>query len=194
MKDFFKTALTGLWKLAIEAMTKPSRAPGNFVQATVELGSGYSVEAERMANLEKLRALCEEVIVDPALMPKDGITYCNIGVKRVARAMGCADFSENDTANMMVDIMEFRPGWRKDNAERAADHAMKGGLAVAGKMYPGHGHVAIIYPEPCQFSGSWGKPTCMLANVGQKNGLIKTSGAFPVASGEPAFYLWGETA
>jgi len=75
----------------------------------------------------------------------------------------------------------------------AAAHALGGGLAFAamssGQLGEAHGHITAIFPAPMQFSGSLNKNVCMVANVGKQNGEEKVSQAFPVALGEPDYFL-----
>ena len=164
------------------------------VTVSVPLGSGYDVEEDRRMKARQLEELCGTIISVAHYQPDSGVTYCNQAVREVAEALGCRDFPQNILANAMVDLMSSAYGWRTDTAERASEHAIRGGLAIAGKKYAVHGHVAVIAPQPCSYSGSWAAPVPILANVGTRNGFMKASEAFPVAGGEPAYYLWGEVA
>ena len=165
---------------------------------SVPLGSGYSVEGERAMDAEKLRALGEAIILKwPPKAEKDGTltTYCNRAVQDVAATYGCEGLNgmmANDMAQALGGGLV--PGWTRAMGDMAAKHARRGGLALAAKEYTGHGHVAILAPESMQFSGSWGHDVPVLYNVGKKNGLMKCSEAFAVAQGEPAYYIYGETA
>mgnify|MGYP007031184691 CR=1 FL=1 len=163
-----------------------------------KLGSGYSVENERKEKSEKLNILCLQLINEFPSKDFDGDgkvdeTYCNFAVQKAARYYGYKLF-DNKNANSITEYLELGLAtWHKDNGLRAAYHAMIGGLAIAAKKYPKHGHVAVIAPRPCEFSGSWGKEVPIVANVGKKNGFMKVSEAFPVKDGEPGYYLYGET-
>lgn len=165
---------------------------------SVPLGTGYSVEGERSMDAEKLRRLGESLAQKwPPKAEKDGtlVTFCNFSVQEAAQAYGCHDLDgmmANDMALALADGLI--PSWRRALGDRAALHAQRGGLALAAKTYPGHGHVAVLAPEPMKFSGSWGYDVPCVYNVGKKNGLMKCSEAFAVAEGEPAYYIYGETA
>ena len=165
---------------------------------SVALGSGYSVEGERAMDADNLRRLGEAIILKwPPRAEKDGTmtTFCNRAVQEVAAAYGCQDL-DGMMANDMAQALGggLVPGWARARGDMAAKHARRGGLALAAKEYTGHGHVAILAPESMQFSGSWGYDVPCVYNVGKKNGLMKCSEAFAVAQGEPAYYIYGETA
>lgn len=154
----------------------------------MELGSGFDIEKDRLARRIKLTALCDAAILE--LLPRDGETFCNIALRRIAEGMGCRDLDTGMTANEMVSF--FEGAWQRAPAEMAQTHAWRGGLAVAAKRYPIHGHVAVIYPvEHCAHSGSWKAVVPVVANVGKTNGILSASSAFPVKEGQPAYFLWG---
>lgn len=117
-------------------------------------------------------------------------TWCNKGCRLIAEEMGCFLFKENHTANEMYDIMDASPDFTKDTGERAVEHAKKGGLAIAAKKYRGHGHVAVVFPGPMVYSGSWKKSIPLIANIGKSNGVMAASLAFSVSEGEPTYFLW----
>lgn len=157
-------------------------------------------------NGELLKDACDQVIHDPDLAPEinpngGGVltTHCNQGALIVAQAMGCHEFdTQGDPlmADAMIDLMatNFSDKWSTGSSSEAAIHALGGGLAFAAKssieLGEAHGHICAVYPASQQWSGSWGKDTAMVANVGKCNGEEKASEAFPVAKGEPTFYLW----
>lgn len=118
------------------------------------------------------------------------ITKCNIGTRQIAEEMGCFIFKPNHLANDMYDIMAASPEFTKDTGERAVEHAKNGGLAIAAKKYKIKGHVAVVFPGPMVYSGSWKKSVPLVANVGVSNGIMATSLAFPVKDGEPDYFLW----
>ena len=104
--------------------------------------------------------------------------------------MGCFVFKPNHLANDMYDIMASSPEFTKDSEERAHQHAEKGGLAIAAKKYPVHGHVAVVFPGPMIYSGSWKRSVPMVANCGKTNGIMPCSMAFSVKDGPPDYFLW----
>lgn len=144
-----------------------------------------------------LKDYCDYIISAPEFKKRDitgdgkDETFCNRAVRYVSVKMGCMDFSPEDSANSMVDVMADK--WRKATAEEAIFHARNGGLAVAGKKYSSHGHVAVIFPDFGSYSGSWKKVVPMVANVGQSpNAVKKTSEVFPVKEGEPEYFIWDD--
>lgn len=99
-------------------------------------------------------------------------------------------------ADDMIKIMEENKSglWKKVTGEQAAIHACAGGLAFAAAsstmLEEAHGHIAAIYPEPVQFSGSLGKLVPVITNVGMLNEIERASMAFPVSKGEPHYFNW----
>lgn len=145
-------------------------------------------------NLEALKAACDEVIADPALEPAAGVTHCNEGARRVAHAMGYDGFDDESLlADDMVAILNAGAPWAKVDGAAAAAHAAAGGLAFAamssGQLGEAHGHIAAIYPAPMGFSGSLNKSVPMVANVGKQDREEKATEAFPIALGEPSYYV-----
>ena len=91
----------------------------------------------------------------------------------------------------MCNKLQTLPDWTKDSGEKASEHAEKGGIALAAKVYPMHGHIAVVFPKgSLAWSGSWGKLVPFVANVGKRNGVMKTSEAFPVLEGQPEYWLY----
>ena len=118
-------------------------------------------------------------------------TYCNLALLRVAVAFGCKDFASVPNANTMCDLMQFAIDWTPGTGEQAQAWADKGMLAVACKKAEGHGHVAAVCPaDSMYFSPSLKKNVPWLANVGKTNGILPASRCFPVAEGEPSYFLW----
>lgn len=192
--------LAGLFaKQKMEAIS--GGGSGNSIGGKVTvaaLPTFYSVEQERAMAADSLRALCLELVTDPALVSRDITgdghpeTFCNRAAQRAANAYGCHDL-DGMRANQMVATLQASLGdWRRENGERAALHAQRGGLAFAAKAYEPNGHIALVAPEPCKLSGSWGKLVPVVANVGKTNGIMKTSQAFSVADGEPEYFVYRE--
>lgn len=146
--------------------------------------------------MSDLKEACDDVIADWSLQPTAGVTHCNEGARRVAKALGCNEFDYvNLLADDMIEIMELGGRWKKVDGEAATAYALRGGLAFAAmssiRLNEAHGHIAAIYPAPMQYSGSLGKDVPMVANVGKQDAEEKVSKAFPVALGEPDYYCWG---
>lgn len=142
---------------------------------------------------EQLRSILEEVIHDPKFQPRDGTTFCNLAVQKVCNAFDIYDF-DGMIANEMIDALEknMLKGWRPCGGEKASEHALIGGLAIAGKRGGDHGHVAVVWPGSMDYSPNYGKMVPMLANVGEKNGIISMSWAFASKRGEPGYWKYQE--
>lgn len=155
-----------------------------------------------------LKEACDRVIADPSLAPKIEkktgkilMTHCNRGALLVAQAMGCNEFDgEALTADQMIALMEDNASgkWKKATGSDATIHALSGGLGFAAKtsseLGAAHGHIATIYPVGMQKSSSWKRDVPMVANVGKENAEEKVSQVFPVAKGEPAYFVWTKNA
>lgn len=173
------------------------KAPAGGTATSIELGSGYSTEEDRRMKREDLENLLEEIVADPTLFQDeaDKHTHCNIAIARICEHFSY-EFERNSMgdlplANEMIGILQGDTDrWRMDSGIRAADHAMKGGLAIAAKKAEGHGHVAAVAPRAMELSGSLGFEVPIVANVGRgPSKFVKVSGAFPVAEGEPLYFL-----
>lgn len=169
-----------------------------------------------------LKKACDDVVAAEELRPeyKDGKvvkTFCNIGARRVAKAMGCSDFDDtNLNADAMHGVMTrgcLGGLWSKVEARDAVLHALDGGLAFAAMtssvLGAAHGHIATLRPEAMQTSGSLGKDVPVVANVGigdpnapliagpqagikvKRNWNCTASWAFPMrAKGDPDYFIW----
>lgn len=166
---------------------------------------------------EILKAACDGVVAATELRPEYSVksgkllrTFCNIGARRVAQAMGCHDFDDTDlNADAMHALMLAK--WKKVDSREAVLHALDGGLAFASmtgkQLGDEHGHIAAVRPEARQRSGSLGVDVPMVANVGKgdpdapmlpgaqtgiktkRNWNCKSSQAFPVSKGEPDYFI-----
>lgn len=152
------------------------------------------------SNDELLQDACDGVIADDSLAPvfKDGKiieTHCNEGAMRVAQAMGCheLDFLMADGQYEKMKANESG-NWKQVDGAEAALWALDGKLAFAAMssemLGEAHGHICAIYPAARQWSGSLGKDVPMVANIGTKDCEEKVSEAFPVAKGEPEYFIW----
>lgn len=159
------------------------------ITTKVDLGSGYSVDAEREKKAAQLRQLCMEAVNNPAWVPANGRTYCNRATNFIAQGMGHF-FPFDAMANDMVSSMASSPEWRQEHdLARIPGLAMRGTLVVFGLQEQPHGHVCVAYPGPPQMSGSWGREVPMAANVGRKNGIMRLSEAFKKDQPPRAFVL-----
>lgn len=150
---------------------------------------------------EELKAACDAVIADPALLPvKDAAgkiieTHCNFGAQKIARAGGCTEL-DGLNADQIHAMMELNASgrWVKVGGSQATQHALSGGLgfaiATSKMLEEQHGHVDAVYPAPMQFSGSLQTYVPIVANIGVTDVEEKESQAFPVAKGEPDYFIW----
>lgn len=132
---------------------------------------------------EQLQTLCESVVADQSLQPKDGKTFCNIGLHRIAKEFGVVYFA-GKLANDICDILEKT--WTLVDGTRANEHANSGKLAIAGLKAKPHGHVAVVFPGAMVYSGKWKKECPVLANVGVRNAISGANYCFPT---EPQYYI-----
>ena len=146
---------------------------------------------------QDLKSACDKVLADPELQPRvtDGglVTFCNIGAERIAEAMGCTDLCAM-MADEQYNHMDGGGNWTKVNGSDAALHALAGDLVFAAmpssRLKESHGHIAAIYPEEMEMSGSLGHPVPLCANIGAHVGVLKSSEAFPVACGEAEYFCY----
>ncbi len=166
-----------LVKMAYEKALAYLTQPAGGIGIIQSLGSGYSTEEDRMANAQKLREACDAAIYNPLFAPAGGVTHCNQAAQEIANAMGVTDI-DGMMANEQAAALAGAPNWRSDTMERAAAHALKGGLAFAVLVDYPHGHITAIYPDPMEQSGSWACEVPIVANVGRENKRCKLSAAF----------------
>lgn len=156
-----------------------------------------------MRDLATLKAAQAAVLVDPklqAVRDENGRileTHCNFGAIRVANPLGCTELDglmADSQYKVMADNLSKR--WAKVDGMTAVAHACAGGLAFAAMtsemLGEAHGHIASISPEPMQWSGSLNKKVPMVCNVGKEDLDERESMAFPVACGEPSYFVWDE--
>ena len=159
------------------------------------LESGYSVEGDRMERKEKLEAVCKSVVTGDRFKAKGKTTFCNQSVWETAAEMGYDIFRKKQMlAKDIIRHVKSSADWEEASPERACEHAKRGNLAICGKQYSTMDHVSTIYPTEMLFSGSWNKYVPLIANVGKENGIMKVSQAFPVAEGEPQYWILVEGA
>ena len=142
-----------------------------------EVGSGYSVEGERMRSVKLLKELCDEAVSNKAFLPGNGKTHCNRSVRFIAQGFGYG-FSPNDLASDQLAAIALDPAWEAVPLRKVSQLAQQGVLVILGIRAEPHGHVVVAYPDKPQVSGKWGGEVPMVANVGQKNWVCKLSEAF----------------
>ena len=196
-----------IWKKLIGLKTHPKGDISVGLVTEIE-STGYSVAEERMADVETLKKAGEAAMAKyPPTKDANGkvtVTFCNMGLADVADAMGCTVI-RGKRANEIHDFALANPGlFRKDSGDRAAKHALRGGFAFASMQGPdvtgdgipdSSGHVATVAPMPMENSPTLGRPVPVVYNVGKDNRAMPVSQAFAVGKyGEPAYFLFGETA
>ena len=148
-----------------------------------------------MIDTEKLKDFLLALVKAPELQPQDGKTFCNIGAYRASKLFNCQTLNVAMLADQMITSMLSSSEWTKTVfGEIAAKFAQIGGLAFAAmdssQLGEEHGHIATIFPADCELSPSLNVLVPFVANVGAKNGIMKASEAFPVAKGQPTYFLW----
>ncbi len=149
-----------------------------------------------MIDPEKLKDFLIDLTKDPSLQPENGKTFCNFGARRGAQLFQCSDFDADDlTADAMIWILLGSTHWAKtSDGEIAAAFARSGNLCFAAmsseRLGEEHGHIAAVFPADTEFSPSLKINVPLIANVGAKNGIMKTSEAFPIEKGCPDYFLW----
>lgn len=145
---------------------------------------------------ENLKHILDSVRIAPDLVPnqpKEGDTHCNEAVRRVFCLAGFPNvFKKNELANSIIQQVKAEDSnFRQVGSVEAWRSAQEGSLVVAGHLYLGHGHVAMVYPtDKMEHSGSWNKDVPMLSNVGKTVGIMKASEAFTASLGEPAYFVF----
>lgn len=159
---------------------------------------------------EILKAACDAALANPAFQPSEGVTHCNEAAAFIAQALGC-----NELGGILADADYLVMGrnvsgkWKNVTRFDAAIQALSNGLAFAilpsyrimdgidendKPIYAKHGHIAAVYPLGMQWSGSLQHDVPIVCNIGKTVGIMKTSGAFPVMSGDPYFFTWSADA
>lgn len=141
----------------------------------------------------ELKIVLDHVRSHDDLQPRDGKTYCNIGIHRIFGLLNIPQMINKLTlqpllANDMCDCLRDSPSkWVKVNGDVATARSGKGGVVLACQKADGHGHIACCYPIPAEFSGSWNKWVPMLNNIGKKNAIMRSSQCFRT---EPDYYAY----
>jgi hypothetical protein len=155
----------------------------------------------------KLMQLCEQGIANPDFQPnqpKPGETHCNQFADFVAKGMGCNDLEDHAHAPIMANsILEMfqinTKNWRpvldmtKNPSSSGASILAKAGSLVFGimsseQLKQSHGHICVVIPGDCKFSGEWNKLAPLCANVG-KDIFIGKEMAYAFKT-IPSFYVW----
>lgn len=142
-----------------------------------------------------LKSILDSVRAMPDLRPNQplqGQTHCNEAIRRVFSLSGQPNvFSRDEMANTIADQLEKDTRFRLVGTNEAWREGQQGNLVVVAHKYGVHGHVAMVYPtDSMGHSGSWNKDVPFVSNVGQSIGVVEVSKAFPVALGEPYYYVF----
>jgi hypothetical protein len=156
-----------------------------------------------MIDPEKLKTFLDTLVKHPGYKQlEDGTTFCNEAVESVSHQFGVTEL-DNILASEIIALFEKTPArWLNVSGKQAADYARRGGFGVSGmKIYllnpegkltterAKHDHVATVYPAEMKTSGSLGREVPMVANIGKKNGIMKSSEAYPVIQGECSYWI-----
>lgn len=136
-----------------------------------------------MDPVRALRDLCDKVMADPALrpnQPEEGMTHCNAAVYAICFPYGY-DFYNKTRKDLMLANEIFywlKENWQQVDGETANKIANSGNIAIAAQQGKPHGHVSVLYPGAMVYSSKWQKECPVLANVGERNGVMGANWAF----------------
>ena len=160
----------------------------------------------------KLREILDAVLADKNLEPHkndDGEitkTFCNSAVQIAAENVGYHDKLNKKMANQIMALLEAEAkkhkawvAWSKDRDDNGPERgdwcevdgqnanlaANLGLFSIAAVYAKPHGHVASVYPGAMLWSTKWGKECPVVANVGQRNGVMGANWAF---KDEPRYF------
>lgn len=145
--------------------------------------------------MTELKLICDSALSNPDFKPKSVTTHCNEAVNQISKAVGCNEFEGLMADGICQNMASNVSGkWARVDPSDATIWALSNGLAIAAmssvRLGESHGHVAVVYPMGMQNSPSFGRDVPVLANVGKKVGVMKSSEAFPIAKGEPDYYTY----
>ena len=126
-------------------------------------------------NVKKLKRICDSIVKDESLWPKNGLTFCNFAVNLICQHMGYTGFADM-VANQIYD--KCLKVHTETSAAWAEEYANSGEIAVAAQRADPYGHVAVIYPGDGVFSGKWRTQVPLCANVGITCGVVWVNYAF----------------
>lgn len=142
-----------------------------------------------MKNAGLLEQLCRTGVANPDFQPRtiDGVakTFCNYFANYVACGMGCTLLSDHIDEPILADsiydsMLSDTKNWREINdmygcpSSTGAAHLASQGSLVFGilnskGLNQEHGHINVVVPGECQFSGHWNMLAPLCANVGVQN-------------------------
>ena len=119
-----------------------------------------------------IRRACARVLAMPGYEPNpNGESFCNIALQDILSFLGHADFCVDKNHHTMLanDITEkLETTCRRVSFDEGFTMANHGAIVIAAMKLPQHGHVALVYPSPGQYtSGKWQRGDVpFVANVG----------------------------
>ena len=136
-----------------------------------------------MPTRQDLLNACHKTLADTSLLPKDGVTYCNIGVYNILQQLGLHGQFWNTQHNriMLANEMEVvcRLNKIKISELVAKNHSLLGRPCIAIRAADGHGHCCIVYPsETSVLSSKWSRYCPFVANIGKENAVMSSNYAF----------------
>ena len=148
-----------------------------------------------------LKAACDAAVKNPKYQPVFNAagnfmeSFCNEGAQSIANAMDCHELDGLDADQQHAVMLANVSGrWTKVDGDALSNHVQAGGLgfasATSAMIKQAHGHIAAGLPAPMVWSGSLGKLVPQVANVGIANAEEAESRAFPVAFGEPDYFIY----
>ena len=139
---------------------------------------------------ERLMEVGLNVVNNPNLKSRNGITFCNFGVQEIFHAGGDNSL-DNMTANQMYDYLNNPKVATAISYEQAVYYAKQGITTIlAWKNENGdHGHVAIVAPKEMEYSGKFKEEVPFIFNIGKDNDIMKASYGFTPLKRPTAFIL-----
>lgn|SRR3990167_5497678 len=123
---------------------------------------------------EQLTRVCRAAFENEALLPRDGMTFCNQAVNFIAEQYGYTKY-KGLLANQMIDLMRQDHHWQSVGLGEAQAAANRGELAVLGIQEQPHGHVCVVRPGVAVKSGKWQDQAPIVVNIGVANSWDKTA-------------------
>lgn len=135
---------------------------------------------------DDVRLACHKVLSDRTLLPRDNVTYCNIGFVRILMELDSQNLhyfidernKKPFLANAIVDILDEK--FETIDLKTLLDNILSSNVIyVAGIKGVNHGHVALVYPmHGFVYSSKFKTLVPLVANVGKINGIMGLNYAF----------------
>jgi len=138
--------------------------------------------------VEKLNAAMDAVRALPALTPRDGKTFCNMGAFALASELEVpwiwgtlkeGFVTATDMINFMDNTPEIFCPLFPGGGLKAWEAGKEGVLVFAAALDSPHSHIAPVYPSLAPMtSGRWGCMVPYVSNVGKENAVMGANYAF----------------